>query len=127
MGTRMNSYHYLIETLLTGWLGFGQVGLAPFPVRTHWVTTPCCMRLLSIPRLRVCLGATGPSLVCSRRRSEEVRAMTASLEQFVQQQLQRGKYESYDAMVQAGLRLLKAHEEELDRVAEALRPALQDY
>ena len=53
--------------------------------------------------------------------------MTASLEQFVQQQLQRGKYESYDAMVQAGLRLLQAHEEELDRVAEALRPALQDY
>ena len=53
--------------------------------------------------------------------------MTDSLEQFVQQQLQSGKYQSYDALVQAGLKLLQEHEEAWDRVAEALRPALQDY
>jgi putative addiction module CopG family antidote len=59
--------------------------------------------------------------------NEERKAMTESLEQFVQQQLQSGKYQSYDELVQAGLRLLQEHEEELDRVADALRPALQDY
>ena len=53
--------------------------------------------------------------------------MTESLEQFVRQQLQSGKYQNYDEIVQAGLKLLQEHEEELDRVADALRPALQDY
>jgi putative addiction module CopG family antidote len=53
--------------------------------------------------------------------------MAESLEQFVQQQLQSGKYQSYGEMDQAGLKLLQEHEEELDRVADALRPALQDY
>ena len=52
---------------------------------------------------------------------------TLSLAQFVAQQLQRGKYQSYEDMVQAALRLLQAHEEELDRIAAALRPAMQDY
>ena len=51
----------------------------------------------------------------------------SSLEQFIAQQLQSGKYQSYEAMVQAGLRLLQEHEEELDRIADALRPAMQDY
>jgi putative addiction module CopG family antidote len=52
---------------------------------------------------------------------------TLSLAQFVAQQLQSGKYQSYEDMVQAGLRLLQEHEEELDRIAEALRPTMQDY
>ena len=30
-------------------------------------------------------------------------------------------------MVQAGLRLLQEHEEDLDRIADALWPAMQDY
>lgn len=61
--------------------------------------------------------------------SEEVivTAESLSLEQFVQQQLQHGKYQSYDEMVQTGLRLLQECEEELDRVANALRLTLQDY
>ena len=54
-------------------------------------------------------------------------AETHSLEQFVQRQLQGGKYQSYDALVEAGLRLLQEREEELGRVADALRPALDDY
>jgi Arc/MetJ-type ribon-helix-helix transcriptional regulator len=49
--------------------------------------------------------------------------MAASLEQFVQHQLQSGKDQSYDELLQASLKLLQKHEEELDRVAEALRPA----
>src|SRR5215831_2352085 len=53
------------NSLLTGWLGVGQVGLDPCSVRTHWVTTTCFMRLLSIPRLRAYLGATWPLLVMS--------------------------------------------------------------
>jgi putative addiction module CopG family antidote len=53
--------------------------------------------------------------------------MAESLEQFVQHQLQSGKYQSYEEIVQAGLKLLQEHEEELDRVADALRPALHDY
>src|SRR5262249_37500582 len=44
-------------------LGVGQVGLEPCAVRTHWITTTCFMRLLSIPRLRAYLGATCPLLV----------------------------------------------------------------
>jgi hypothetical protein len=45
-------------SLLTCWLGFDQVGLEPFPVRTHWVTTTNFMGLLPIPRFRAYLGAT---------------------------------------------------------------------
>jgi Arc/MetJ-type ribon-helix-helix transcriptional regulator len=52
--------------------------------------------------------------------------MAESLEEFVQQQ-QSGKSQSYDELVQAGLKLLQEHEEALDRVADALRPAPQDY
>ena len=44
--------------LLTCWLGFGQVRLAPSPVLTHWVTTTNFMGLLPIPRSRAYLGAT---------------------------------------------------------------------
>jgi hypothetical protein len=39
------------------------VGRDPFPVRTHWVTTTYFLKLLSLPRLRAYLGATGPLLV----------------------------------------------------------------
>jgi putative addiction module CopG family antidote len=52
--------------------------------------------------------------------------MADALEEFVQQQLQSGKYQSDDALVQAGLTRLQEHEEALDRMADALRPALQD-
>jgi hypothetical protein len=45
-------------SLLTCWLGFGQVGLEPFPVLTHWVTTTNFMGLLPIPTSRAYLGAT---------------------------------------------------------------------
>ena len=51
----------------------------------------------------------------------------SSLEQFIAQQLQSGKYQSYEDIVQAALRLLQEHEEELDCIADALRPAMQDY
>jgi putative addiction module CopG family antidote len=51
----------------------------------------------------------------------------SSLERFIVQQLQSGKYQSYEDMVQAALRLLQEREEELDRIADALRPAMQDY
>lgn len=49
------------------------------------------------------------------------------LDQFVDQQLKSGKYQSYDAMVQEGLRLLQEREQELDSVADALRPAVEDF
>jgi antitoxin ParD1/3/4 len=51
----------------------------------------------------------------------------SSLEQFVSQQLQSGKYHSYDEMVEAGLRLLQEQEAELDRIAEKLRPAAERF
>ncbi len=50
-----------------------------------------------------------------------------SLEQFVTEQLESGKYQTYEEMVQAGLRLLQAREAELDRIAEKLRPAVEEY
>ena len=51
----------------------------------------------------------------------------SSLEQFVTRQLQSGKYQSYEEMVQAGLRLLQAHEAEMDRIADNLRPAVEEF
>ena len=50
-----------------------------------------------------------------------------SLDQFVERQLKSGKYQSYEAMVQAGLRLLQEQEQEHDAVANALRPAVEDF
>ena len=50
-----------------------------------------------------------------------------SLDQFVTQQLQSGKYQSYEEMVQAGLRLLQEREAELDRLADKLRPAVEEF
>ena len=50
-----------------------------------------------------------------------------SLEQFVEQQLQSGKYQSYEDMVQEGLRLLQEREQEFDRIAEKLRPAAERF
>ena len=52
---------------------------------------------------------------------------TPSLEQFVTQELQSGKYQSYEAMVQEGLRLLQEREQEYDRIAETLRPAAERF
>jgi putative addiction module CopG family antidote len=52
---------------------------------------------------------------------------TSSLEQFVAQQLESGRYHSYEEMVQEGLRLLQEREEELDRVAAKLRPAVEEF
>ncbi|HEY7493848.1 MAG TPA: type II toxin-antitoxin system ParD family antitoxin [Candidatus Tectomicrobia bacterium] len=50
-----------------------------------------------------------------------------SLEHFVAQQLASGRYQSYDEMVQEGLRLLQEREQELDRIAEKLRPASERF
>jgi len=52
---------------------------------------------------------------------------TPSLEEFVAQQLKSGKYQSYEELVQTGLRLLQEREQELDHIADALRSAMQDY
>jgi hypothetical protein len=43
---------------LTGWRGFGPVGLDPSPMRTHGATTPNGLGLLPLPRSRADLGAT---------------------------------------------------------------------
>jgi putative addiction module CopG family antidote len=51
----------------------------------------------------------------------------SSLEQFVSQQLQSGKYQSYEEMIEAGLRLLQECEAELDRMADKLRPAVEEF
>ena len=51
----------------------------------------------------------------------------SSLDQFVERELKSGKYQSYEAMVQAGLRLLQEQEQEKDAVAAALRPAVEDF
>jgi putative addiction module CopG family antidote len=50
-----------------------------------------------------------------------------SLDQFIEQQLKAGKYHSYEAMVQAGLRLLQEHEDELDAIADELRATMEDF
>ena len=52
---------------------------------------------------------------------------TQPLDQFVQQQIQSGKYADYDAMVKAGLKLLQQREAEAEGIAEQLRPAAQRY
>jgi Arc/MetJ-type ribon-helix-helix transcriptional regulator len=49
------------------------------------------------------------------------------LEQFVSQQLARGKYRSYDNMVEEALHLLQECEAELHRIAEKLRPAAERF
>jgi putative addiction module CopG family antidote len=49
------------------------------------------------------------------------------LNQFVQQQLASGRYQSYDELVEDALRLLQEREAEYDRIAEKLRPAMEEY
>lgn len=49
------------------------------------------------------------------------------LEEFVARQLACGRFHSYEEIVQAGLRLLQEHEDELDRLADAPSPALHEY
>ena len=50
-----------------------------------------------------------------------------SLERFAERQLQSGKYQSYEDMVQEGLRLLQDREQEFDPIAEKLRPAAERF
>jgi putative addiction module CopG family antidote len=52
---------------------------------------------------------------------------TSSVEQFVAQQLASGRYRSREELIEAALRLRQARESALDHIADALRPALQDY
>lgn len=52
---------------------------------------------------------------------------TNSIDQFIERQLKSGKYQSYEDMVQAGLRLLQEREQELDDIAADLRPAVEEY
>ena len=49
------------------------------------------------------------------------------LDQFVARQLASGRYQSKEALIEASLRLLQEQEEELDHIADELRPALHDY
>ncbi|MDH3604114.1 MAG: type II toxin-antitoxin system ParD family antitoxin [Candidatus Tectomicrobia bacterium] len=53
--------------------------------------------------------------------------LPTDLAEFVQQELQHGNYSSADEIVCAALRLLQEWEQELDRLAEDLSPAVQDY
>ena len=53
--------------------------------------------------------------------------MSPSLDQFIEQQIKKGAYQSYEAMVEAGLRLLQEQEAELGKIAEELRPTVTDY
>ena len=50
-----------------------------------------------------------------------------SLEQFVAQQLKSGRYQSYEEMVQAGLRLLQNGSRSADLIAKKLRPAAERF
>ena len=52
---------------------------------------------------------------------------TISLDQFVEQQLKRGTYPSYEAMVKAGLTLLQERDQEAQRIADELRPAYERF
>ncbi|ETX07169.1 MAG: hypothetical protein ETSY2_12790 [Candidatus Entotheonella gemina] len=52
---------------------------------------------------------------------------TQSLDEFVKEQLQTGKYASYEDLVAAGIRLLRERENELDWIVDELSPAVKDY
>ena len=47
-----------------------------------------------------------------------------ALEQFVEDQLRAGNFESYEQMVAEGLRLLRERETAYDRLAEEFQPAI---
>ena len=47
-----------------------------------------------------------------------------ALEQFVEDQLKAGNFESYEQMVAEGLRLLRERETAYDRLAEEFQPAI---
>ena len=49
------------------------------------------------------------------------------LDQFVEQQLASGKYHSRDELIETALRLLQEREAEYDRIAEKLRPAVEQF
>ena len=48
----------------------------------------------------------------------------SALEQFVEDQLKAGNFESYEQMVAEGLRLLRERETAYDRLAEEFQPAV---
>ncbi len=48
----------------------------------------------------------------------------SALEQFVEDQLKAGNFESYEQMVAEGLRLLRERETTYDRLAEEFQPAV---
>ena len=50
-----------------------------------------------------------------------------ALDRFVTQQLQSGKYQNYDELVEEAVRLLQEREAEYDRIAEKLRPAMEEF
>jgi putative addiction module CopG family antidote len=50
-----------------------------------------------------------------------------SLDEFIKQQLQSGRYSSYEDMVKASLHLLQEREEEAGRIAGELRPAYERF
>ncbi len=52
---------------------------------------------------------------------------TTSIDEFVKEQLRSGKYDTYEDLVVAGIRLLQEREGELDRIADALTPSVMDY
>jgi antitoxin ParD1/3/4 len=53
-------------------------------------------------------------------------SMPADLNAFVQQAIAAGVYESEEAVLVAGLRLLQEREKHIDELREELRPALEE-
>jgi putative addiction module CopG family antidote len=51
----------------------------------------------------------------------------SSLDQFIAQQLASGRYHSREEVIETALRLLQEREAEYDRIAEKLRPAVEDF
>lgn len=49
------------------------------------------------------------------------------LDRFVTHQLQSGKYQNYDELVEEALCLLQEREAVLDRIAEKLRPTMEEF
>ena len=55
-----------------------------------------------------------------------IKGLPTDLEAFVQQEVADGKYRSTEEVICAGLRLLRDREQELDHIAEKLRPAIEE-
>lgn len=52
---------------------------------------------------------------------------TQTVEEFVEEQLKNGQYNSYEELVHAGLRLLQEQQNELNHLAEEMRPAVDRF